>query len=107
MSAVLDSIKALVVTDNVRVSLHAFRRLTKHKIAADDLLNSVDHATVIEDYPGYFAGPAVLVLSFGADGRPLHAVWGLENGTTEPAVLITTYRPDPARWEADHRTRKP
>jgi hypothetical protein len=49
----------------------------------------------------------VLVLSFGSDGRPLHAVWGLEKGSTEPAVLITTYRPELARWQADYRTRKP
>jgi hypothetical protein len=91
-----DTIKAPVAADNVRVSLHAFGRLTKHAIVSDDLLASTAAASLIEDYPTYHAGPAVLVLSFGQDGSPLHAVWGLEVGTVAPAVLITAYRPDPA-----------
>jgi hypothetical protein len=107
MSAILDRIKALVAADNVRVSKHAVGRLTKHMIISDDLLVSTAAAVAVEGYPTYYSGPAVLVLSYGGDGRPLHAVWGLELGTTEPAVLITAYRPDPTKWMPDHRTRKP
>jgi hypothetical protein len=51
-------------------------------------------------------GPTVLVLLFDGSGQPIHVVWGLEKGTREPAVLVTTYRPTLDKWEADFRTRK-
>jgi hypothetical protein len=37
---------------------------------------------------------------------PVHALWGLEKGQDRPAVLITVYRPDPAQWHDDNRTRR-
>ena len=107
MSATFDKIKALIIADNINVSQHAFARLTKRGIASDDLVAGIGNAEVVEDYPTFYSGSAVLVLCHGRDGGPLHAVWGLENGTHEPAVLITAYRPDPARWQPDNRTRRP
>ena len=107
MSATFDQIKRLVMDDSIRVSQHAFRRLAAHSIVSDDLVASIASGMVIEDYPTYHIGPAVLVLQADANGTPLHAVWGLEKGTIEPAVLVTAYRPDPALWSADFRTRKP
>ena len=106
-AATFDQIKQLVIDDKIRVSQHAFRRMVSHSIVSDDLVASIASAMVIEDYPTYHIGPAVLVLQSDANGAPLHAVWGLEINTVEPAVLVTTYRPDPARWSDDFRTRKP
>jgi hypothetical protein len=107
VSETLDKIKQLVIADKIRVSQHAFRRLASHSIRSDDLVASVVNAVVLEDYPAYYGGPAVLVLHYAANGASLHAVWGIEKGTEEPAVLITAYRPDPSLWSADFRTRKP
>jgi hypothetical protein len=107
VSTTFDRIKRLVAADEIRVSQHAFRRLLSHSIVSDDLVASIADAIVIEDYPTYFSGPAILVLQCDASGAPLHAVWGIEKGTDEPAVLITAYRPDPALWSDDFRTRKP
>ena len=106
-AATFDQIKQLVIDDKIRVSQHAFRRMFSHSIVSDDLVASIASAMVIEDYPTYHIGPAVLVLQSDANGAPLHAVWGLEINTVEPAVLVTTYRPDPACWSDDFRTRKP
>ncbi len=96
-----------MLADKVSVTQHAFQRLAKHRIKSDDLVASIGNAEVLEDYPTYHSGPCVLVLQWAADGAPLHAVWGIEKGTSEAAVLITTYRTDPANWSADFRTRKP
>ena len=107
MSDTFDKIKQLVIDDKMRVSQHAFRRMGSHTIASDDLVASIGSAVVLEDYPAYYSGRAVLVLQYDANGAPLHADWGIEKDTDEPAVLITTYRPDPAFWSDDFRTRKP
>lgn len=107
MSATFDRIKLLVSDDKIRVSQHAFRRLLSHSIVSDDVTASIADAILLEDYPTYFSGPAVLVLQYDANGAPLHAVWGIEKDTSEPAVLVTAYRPDPALWSDDFRTRKP
>lgn len=107
MSDTFGKIKQLVVADNIRVSQHAFRRMAAHSIRSDDLVASITNAVLLEDYPAYYSGPAVLVLHYDANGAPLHAVWALEKGTDEPAVLVTAYRPDPSLWSDDFRTRKP
>lgn len=71
-----------------------------------EIVAGVEAATVIEDYPEYTKGPRVLVLQKGKNGEPIHVLWGVAARTTTPAVLVTAYRPDPARWSSDFRTRK-
>ena len=97
----------LVANGEVRVSDHAYDSLSKHAMMASDAIDSIATGVVIEDYPGYHAGASVLVLQYDQLGGPLHALWGLKKGTKTPAVLVTAYRPDPARWTADFRKRKP
>ena len=107
MSDTFAKIADLVEAGEVRVSVHGYRRLVGKGISVPDLVTGIRQAQVIEDYPNYHAGPAVLVLCFDATGGPLHAVWGIEKNTKRPAVLVTAYRPIPARWSADFRRRKP
>lgn len=107
MNEPFDPIRKLVKVDKFIVSRHAFRRMVQHGIVSDDLLANIDSAEVIEDFPDYFAGPSVLVLHFDEKKRAIHAVWGVAKDTKEPAVLVTTYRPDPLLWSTDFRSRKP
>ncbi len=107
MNETFARIRLLVKADKINVSRHAFRRLAQHNIVSDDLLRSIDTAEVLEDYPDYFARPSMLVLHLDAKKRPIHAVWGVAKDTTEPAALVTAYRPDPLLWSPDFRSRKP
>ncbi len=64
-------------------------------------------AEVLEDYLAYFTGSPLLLLHVIEVAKVMHAVWGIEKDTGEPAALITAYRPDTRLWSDDFRTRKP
>lgn len=93
-----DVVRQLIAAGDVRISEHGYDELAEDDIVVRDLIDGVDDATVIEDYPSFAKGPSVLVLQFDRDRRPVHVVWGIPKGAASPAVLVTAYRPDPARW---------
>jgi Domain of unknown function (DUF4258) len=105
MSSTLDAVRGLVASGSVRISEHGYDELSDDDIFVRDLLNGVNNAIVVEDYPTFPKGAAVLVLQFDGNNRPIHVVWGIPKGLTSPAVLVTAYRPDPAKWN-EHFTER-
>ncbi|MEM1043299.1 MAG: DUF4258 domain-containing protein [Bacteroidota bacterium] len=107
MSETLVRIQALIRKRNVRVSAHGYDELAADDVLFRDVLTGMPDAEIVEDYPDYYKGPSVLVLVYDDAQQPIHVVWGIPKGASGPAVLVTAYRPDPARWTGDFRQRKP
>ena len=106
MSNTFDIVRVLVSQGRVRISEHGYDELAADGLLARELVEGVGAAEVIEDYLAYPKGPCVLLLQQTKDGRSVHAVWGLPAGHTSPAVLITAYVPDPARWKPGFKRRR-
>lgn len=106
MSETLERVRALAARGDVRVSLHGYEELAADAIQVRDVIEGLNTAVVIEDYPDHPKGPCVLVLEPDRGNRPLHVVWGIPAGQEAPAVLVTAYRPDPAKWDDTWRKRR-
>ena len=101
MSKTLKRIIELVERKDVKISDHGYDELAEDGILVREVLLGTKEAIVIEDYPDYTKGPCVLVLLKDSEMNPIHVVWGIPKGTGSPAVLVTAYRPDPAKWSSD------
>jgi len=100
----IDDITAPVRNGRVRITDHADEEARDDGLAFDDICFSVLHGEIIEDYPDDRPYPSCLIYGRTPAGDPVHSVWAY-NEASEWAVLITVYRPDPARW-IDWRRRK-
>jgi hypothetical protein len=105
MSDTLTRIVRLVAENLAAISDHAYEKLDKRGLFADELFFGVANATLVEDYPTAPKGPSVLVLQHDFNGRPVHVLWGVPKGQEAPAVIITAYRPDPSQWSDDFMRR--
>jgi len=106
MSATLEAVKGLAAAGNVRISEHGYDELAEDHIVAREVLGGLSDAAVVEDYPDFSKGPAVLVLQYDHRNEPIHVVWGIPRGHSSPAVLVTAYRPNPRRWSEDFLERR-
>jgi len=105
MSETLRRVQTLVMSGEYRISRHGLRELAADGIVAEEVLAGVSGAILVEDYPDSRKEPSVLVLQYDDGGRPVHVMWGVPKDAGTPAVLVTAYRPAPARWSADFRRR--
>lgn len=106
MSATLERVRALVARGDVRVSLHGYEELAADNVGARDIVDGLSTAVLVEDYPDYAKGPCVLVLQRDHANQPIHVVWGIPAGQEAPAVVVTAYRPDPAKWDDTWQRRR-
>lgn len=98
MSNTFKRVIQLVHSESVRISEHGYNELEADNIFSRDIVQGIAEAIVVEDYPEYPKGSCVLVLQRDRNGNPIHIVWGIPKGHSEPAVLVTAYRPNLEQW---------
>jgi hypothetical protein len=106
VSDTLETVRRLVASGEVRISEHGYDELASDNISVREIMSGVASAVVVEDYPAFGKGPAVLVLQSDATNQPIHVVWGIPKGHRKPAVLVTAYRPDPRKWRSGFLERR-
>ncbi|GAB4436599.1 MAG: DUF4258 domain-containing protein [Anaerolineae bacterium] len=98
---IIDAIRG----NRIRITDHADDEAVADRLSFDEIFFSVLRGEVIEDYPDDTPYPSCLIYGNTFDGEPVHSVWAY-NQSNKWAVLITAYRPDPARW-INWRVRRP
>jgi hypothetical protein len=96
-----ETILGLIKRGEVLVSHHGYDEMVNDSISLRDVMEGAVKGVPVEEYPQYHKGPCVLVLQLDRSGAPIHVVWGIPRNMRTPAVLVTSYRPDPDRWSAD------
>ena len=104
-SETFDKVCEAAAGGRVHVSEHAYDEAVEEDVSVVAVIDATSGGEVIEDYPEDPRGPSCLVLLAVGGGPPVHAVWAFDDGA-ERAILVTVYRPDPARWSDDFRQRR-
>jgi len=99
LSVILESIRRLILSGDIRISEHGYDELAEDDLSVAELLDSFEHAEIVEDYPNFPKGKCILLLQYDKNGSPVHTLWGIPKGLSRPAVLITAYRPDATHWD--------
>jgi len=92
---------------NCRFTDHARREMETEPFGAirlDEVLRALEVGDILEEYPEDKPYPSCLVLGRTA-GRPLHIVCAPVPAERR-LIVITTYQPDPKRWDPDFKHRR-
>ena len=101
----IDDIIGAIHRNRIRITDHADEEAQADHLSFDEIFTSVLQGEIIENYPDDKSYPSCLIYGKTFSREPVHSVWAYHQ-ETRWAVLITLYRPDPARW-LDWRTRRP
>ena len=87
-------LRKLCIPKNIRITLHAAKRLEQRRIFLKDVIACIMNGEIIEQYPDDYPYPSCLILGMSIEDKYLHV------------VLITAYFPSFDKWESDFKTRK-
>lgn len=74
-------------------------------IHVDDVVQCLRNGEIIEEYPDDQPYPSCLILGRALEGRAIHVVCAPVVAERK-LIIITTYQPDPARWDREFRRRR-
>lgn len=104
-SKTFDEICEAISQGRVHVSEHAYDEAVDDDLSIVDVIERTPHGEVVDDYRNDPRGRSCLVLLRVEEDKPVHGVWAFDDGARR-AILVTVYRPDPARWTDDFRQRR-
>jgi len=93
----IENIIKAIQNNKIRITDHADEEAHSDSLTFDEIFTSVIYGEIIEDYPKDKPYPSCLIFGRNFKQEPIHSVWAY-NERNQWAVLITVYRPDPARW---------
>ena len=96
-------LRKLCTPQNIRITLHAAKRLEQRGIFLSDVIACIMNGEIIEQYPDDYPYPSCLILGSSLGNKFLHVVIGHQE--TE-MFLITAYFPSCDKWKNDFKTRK-
>lgn len=99
----IEVLKKLVQDNKIKWSVHCLERMGERDISRTDVKNCICNGDIIEDYPKDFPHPSCLVFGYTVDNRILHVVAGTNR---RELFIITTYFPNPDKFESDMKTRR-
>jgi hypothetical protein len=89
---------------DIRFSGDALRRMFERDIDEQTVMTVVRFGETITDYANDQPYPTRLLLGF-VEGWPVHVVVA-KDAVSKTCFVVTAYRPDPAVWSADYKTRR-
>ena len=88
MSDLLHKIRCLVEIGDVRISEHGYNAMLDDSLAVRDIIPGLTSGVVLEEYPNYGKGPALLLLQRDRGDNPVHVIWGIPKGSEQPIAPI-------------------
>jgi hypothetical protein len=89
---------------SLRFTGHALRRMFERELDRDGVASVVRGGEVIARYPDDRPFPSQLLLGF-VDSGAVHVVVA-QDPASGACFVVTAYRPDPAVWTPDFKTRR-
>lgn len=103
--ATVEQLREQASVGDFRLTQHAQQEMAEEDISLAEVLEAVDSAAVLENYPRHRRGPCCLLHGTTDAGRHLHVVCT----TAQPVlIIITVYEPKLPKWVTPtERARKP
>ena len=102
LEAILDYIQQRSAQQDLRVTQHAQQEMAEEAIKLEDVLEAIETATIVENYPDHRRGACCLLSGWTQMGRSLHVVCSTAH---EPLILITVYEPKAPKWVSPTKRR--
>jgi hypothetical protein len=96
-------LRAAVIEGRIQWHLHALERFLERGISRAEVISAILQGEVIEVYTTDRPYPSGLILH--VETEPVHVVAAAES-VDSVCHVITAYRPDLERFEADYKTRR-
>ena len=101
----IEEIGDAISSGRYQITNHAREEVRDDQITVNELVDSVLSGKIIEEYLDDRPHPSCLIYGRTSEAKPIHGVWAYDAEMSR-AILVTIYRPDPARW-IDWQIRRP